>query len=135
MKFYQNLRQPVVIGERLWPPLFEQSGEGWRLRPGVNPERVLEPFLSNHLDESLNPSRYALSRGSIRARIRERCAKWMVFYADRLGLVAESGRSFASSWFGEEYGHWLPPADEVSIATECDVTRRNRALGGTVPSE
>ena len=44
----------------------------------------------------------------------------MHFYADRLGLVAPSGQSFATIWFDEEYGHWLPPADEISIATECD---------------
>jgi hypothetical protein len=43
----------------------------------------------------------------------------MRFYADRLGLVAPSGQSFATTWFGEDYGHWLPPADEVSIAVDC----------------
>jgi hypothetical protein len=122
MKFYLNLQHSVRIGERVWPPLFERSREGWRLRPGVDPDRVLAPFLSNHLDESLNPSRYRFSRGSIRSLIRERCDRWMRFYADRLGLVAPSGESFATNWFGEEYGHWLPPADEISIATVCDAS-------------
>jgi hypothetical protein len=79
----------------------------------------LEPFLSNHLDESLNPSRYRFSRKSIRSTIRNRCDPWVRFYADRLDLVAPSGKSFAVTWFGEEYGYWLPPAEEVSIATEC----------------
>ena len=120
MKFYLNLRHPVRIGEREWPPLLERSREGWRLRPGIYPDRVLELFLSNHLDESLNPSRYKFGRGSIRSLIRNRCDRWARFYADRLDLVAPSGQSFATTWFGEEYGHWLPPADEVSIATECD---------------
>lgn len=119
MKFYLNLREPVRIGGRVWPALFQRSADGWRLRAGVDPDRVLEPFLSNHLDESLNPSRYRFSRGSIRALIRDRCDQWAPFYADRRGLVAPSGQSFASSWFGEDYGHWLPPVDEVSIATEC----------------
>ena len=121
MKFYLNLRRPVRVGERVWPPLFERSADGWRLRPGIDPDRLLEPFLSNHLDESLNPSRYRFSRGPIRSRIRNRCGQWAHFYADRLGLVAPSGQSFANNWFGEEYGHWLPPSDEVSAATECDV--------------
>jgi hypothetical protein len=120
MKFYLNLRHPVRIGEREWPPLFERSPEGWRLRSGIDPDRLLEPFLSNHLDESLNPSRYRFSRRSIRSLIRERCGHWVRFYADRLSLVAPSGKSFATSWFGEEYGHWLPPSDEISIATECE---------------
>jgi len=122
MKFYLNLRRPVRIGERVWPPLLERTPTGWRLRPGIDPDRLLEPFLSNHLDESLNPSRYRFSRRSIRARIRDRCDQWAQFYADRLHLAAPSGLSFASDWFGEKYGHWLPPADEVSIATECNAT-------------
>jgi hypothetical protein len=121
----------VRIGDRVLPPLFERSAEGWRLRRGVDPDRLLEPFLSNHLDESLNPSRYRFSRRSIRAHIRARCDAWMHFYADRLNLVAPSGQSFATNWFGEDYGHWLPPADEISIATECAVpghTRENPLL-------
>lgn len=119
MKFYLNLRHAVRIGDRVHPPLFAQTPEGWRLRPGIDADHLLEPFLSNHLDESLNPSRYRFSRSSIRSRVRARCRQWMQFYADRLDLVAPSGRSFASTWFGEEYGHWLPPSDEISIATEC----------------
>ena len=119
MKFYRNLRQPVRIGESIRPPMFEKTKEGWRLRPGIDPDRLLEPFFSNHLDESLNPSRYRFSRRAIRSTIRHRCHLWANFYADRLELVAPSGKSFAVNWFGEDYGHWLPPAQEVSIATEC----------------
>jgi len=135
MKFYRNLRHTVVIGDQLLPPLFDKVDGGWRLRSGVDPNRVLEPFLSHHLNESLNPSRYAFSRGSIRARVRDRCATWTSFYADRLELVAKSGQSFASKWFGEEYGHWLPPSSEVSIATECEQILRRRRLDSTAPSE
>jgi hypothetical protein len=119
MKFYLNLRRPVRIGDRVYPPLLERARGGWRLRPGIDPARLLEPFLSNHFDESLNPSRYMFSRGSIRALVRNRCEQWVRFYADRLELVAPSGQGFAATWFGEDYGHWLPLADEVSIATEC----------------
>jgi hypothetical protein len=119
MKFYLNLRRPVNIGGQVLPPMFERTPDGWRLRPGLDPDRLLEPFFSNHLDESFNPSRYRFSRGSIRSRVRNRCGQWTSFYADRLNLVAPSGRSFAATWFGEDYGHWLPPSQEVSIATEC----------------
>ena len=119
MKFYQNLRHSVRIGERVWPPMFERSSEGWRLRPGINPDRLLLPFFSNHLDESLNPSRYRFSRRSIRSVIHIRCDPWVQFYAERLDFLAPTGQSFATKWFGEDYGHWLPPSDEISIATEC----------------
>jgi hypothetical protein len=119
MKFYLNLRQPVRIGEQVWPPLLQRTAQGWRFRTGVDRDQLLQPFLSNHLNESMNPSRYRFSRGSIRSRIRARCERWMHFYAGQLDLVTRSGQSFAATWFGENYGHWLPPADEVSIATEC----------------
>lgn len=119
MKFYQNLRQTVKIGDAVRAPLFEKTADGWRLRAGVEPSRILEPFLSNHLDESLNPSRYRFSRGAIRSTIRRRCNQWTQFYADKLDFVAPAGKSFAAKWFGEEYGYWLPPSQEVSIATEC----------------
>jgi len=133
MKFYLNLRHPVRISEKVLPPLLERSGRGWRLRLGIDPNHVLEPFLSNHLDESLNPSRYRFSRKFIRAHVRNRCGPWVQFYADRLDLVAPSGQSFAGNWYGEEYGHWLPAKEEISIATECDaaVQTLKRSLSGT----
>ena len=118
MKFYRNLRHPVRIGDATHAPMFQKTPEGWRLRPGADPARLLEPFLSNHLDESLNPNRYRFSRKSLRSTIRKRCAQWTQFYSDRLDFVAPAGKSFAAKWFGEEYGYWLPPAQEVSIATE-----------------
>jgi hypothetical protein len=119
MKFYLNLQHSVQIGGRVLPPMFERSPEGWRLRSGIDPDRLLEPFFSNHLDESFNPSRYRFSRGSIRSLVRNRCGQWASFHADRLSLIAPAGQSFAAKWFGEDYGHWLPPSQEVSIATEC----------------
>ena len=118
-KFYQNLRHLVRIGETVRQPMFERIAEGWRLRLGIERDRLLRPFLSNHLDESLNPSRYRFSRGSIRSTIRNRCDLWSRFSANRLDLVAPAGKSFAVKWFGEEFGYWLPSAQEVSIATEC----------------
>jgi hypothetical protein len=125
MKFFLNLRQPVRIGDRMWPPRLESTPEGWRLRPDVDPDHLLQPFLSDHLDESMNPSRYRFSRERIRTLLRDRCDSWQRFYADRVERVAPSGQGFATTWFGEDYGHWLPPADEVSIATECtSVDRR-----------
>lgn len=134
MKFYLNLRQSVRIGERELPPMFEPTSEGWRLRPGIDADHLLEPFLSNHFDESLNPSRYKFSRGSIRTVVRNRCNQWQQFYADRLDLVAPAGQSFATTWFGEPYGHWLPPRDEVSIATECEIPGQRNWLEFRTPT-
>lgn len=119
MKFYLNLRRPVQIGDKELTPLFERTPEGWRLRAGVDRDHLLDPYISDHFDESLNPSRYRFSRASIRSLIEKRCAEWGRFYSDRLALVAPANESFATLWFGEEYGHWLPQNEEVSIANTC----------------
>ena len=68
MKFYLNLRHPVGSASRVRPPLLEPSRGGWRFRPGVDRDRLLQAFVSDHLDESMNPSRYRFSRGAIRSR-------------------------------------------------------------------
>ena len=57
----------------------------------------------------------------------------MRFYSDRLGRVADRGGASRRTWFGEDYGHWLPPGDEVSIATECATplgSRQEQGLSG-----
>jgi hypothetical protein len=135
MTFFLNLREPVRIGDQVWQPLFERTPQGWRIRPGVDRDQLLRPFISNHLDESLNPNRYRFDRGGIRARLRDRCDRWMQFYADRLVLVARSGEGFATTWFGENYGHWLPPVEEVSIATECVLPDRSPAISASPRGE
>ena len=58
MKFYLNLRHPVEIGGRVRPPLLERSREGWSFRARSRSGYVLQAFVSDHLDESMNPSRY-----------------------------------------------------------------------------
>lgn len=117
MKFYLNLRRSVRIGDELRPALLERTSQGWRFRARES-DGLLRPFVSDHLNESLNPSRYSLSRGSIASAIRTRCDRWKRFYSDRLKLVTR-GQDKLSTWFGETYGFWLPPNEEVSIATEC----------------
>ena len=117
MKFYLNLRESVTINGRVLPPLLVRTDEGWRLRPDAVRDRMLASYFSDHLNESLNPSHYSFSRGWIRAQVRKRSARWKKFYTDRLGLVAPAERSFAATWFGEEYGRKLDARSEISIAT------------------
>ena len=78
------------------------------LVPGRN---VFSSIYRTAISPVLRPGRYRFSRGSIRSTIR-----------NRLDLVAPAGKSFAVNRFGEEYGYWLPPAQEVSIATRSGKT-------------
>jgi hypothetical protein len=106
MKFYLDLAG-----------MFVKTGTGWQLREGLDAARILEPYVTDHLDESLNPSRYRFSRGRIGREIAKRCEKWTAFYGEK----AKLGTEFGKLWFGEDYGHWLPEGQEVSVWTACKV--------------
>jgi hypothetical protein len=126
MKFYMNLAEPVRVGDRMLPPLIERRGNYWALAEHVRPEGdFLLPFVTDHWNEALNPSRYEPGmRIAIARRIRANREAILDFYERRQGLdrtrqtyqqLAES----LSTFFGEDYGH-LPLADhEATIARHC----------------
>ncbi|MBA2648399.1 MAG: hypothetical protein H0U75_02165 [Legionella sp.] len=115
-KFYMNLTHPVQIGSKLHPPILVLKNDQWTFSPHVNKDRLLEPFLSNHLNEAWNPSHYTFMRGQIRINVKQRCTQWI----ERLGLTPEMvGAQLAQTrlWHGEEYGHWLAEHQAVTLLT------------------
>jgi hypothetical protein len=116
LKLYLNLTRPVRVGGAVRPPLLTLAGGQWRRNPaaaaaatgdgaGRAGAAFLRPFISEHLNESLNPSRYGRpTRGTVRARWRERAAGWVAFYAST--RASESARlARLATWHGEPYGH------------------------------
>lgn len=71
-------------------------------------EVLLKPFVSDQLNEALNPSIFTQLldlRGYVRRKVASRsCARWFNRYSDlsRAGLEEES-RSL-EFWYGEDYG-------------------------------
>lgn len=115
-KFYTNLTHSIKIGHKTYPPILVLRGNTWAFSPHVNKDTLLKPYISDNLNEALNPSRYSFMRGQIRHQVKQRCADWIV----RKGITQASVATKlaqTSLWHGENYGHWLPASNAVTLAT------------------
>src|SRR5438094_401715 len=67
--FYRNLTEPVMLKGETRPPLLVKEGHYWRLADHVRPDSdFFSWFISDHLNEALNPSLY---RDDMKSRIRK----------------------------------------------------------------
>jgi hypothetical protein len=107
-----NLAQSVKIGDRTLPPILKLQGG----TKHVNPDNLLKPYLSDNLNEALNPSRYAFTRSRIRIQVKKRFAEWIEREGITQQFVATKLRE-ARLWHGETYGHWLPENNAVTLNT------------------
>jgi hypothetical protein len=106
LKFYLNLTRRVRIGEVELEPLLLRGRAGdWHLNPCRRPEGLLEPFIDDHLNEALNPSRYnGVLRDTVRSRLRSRAAGVLAFY-DSTPDQERRRATELSTWHGDRYGH------------------------------
>ncbi len=117
-KFYRNLFHEVRIGDRTFAPILRRDGVHWVIDPGRDNPDLLQPFISEHLNEAYNPSRYYFSVERIRQHVRGRCEAWFAQVPgfDEPGHRAQLAR--VRTWFGEPYG-WELPDDEAVTLLEC----------------
>ncbi|MCE0722524.1 MULTISPECIES: hypothetical protein [Legionella] len=114
-KFYMNLGHSVKIGKRTLPPILVLNGNQWEFSKHVTRENLLKPYISDNLNEAYNPCRYSFNRNQIRRQIKKRCAQWI----SREGLTQQVVRAKLKEtlrWHGENYGHWLPARNAVTLA-------------------
>ncbi len=121
MRFYEGLTRPITVGILDRPPTLTLKDNQWRLNDaGISEELLLRPFISDHLNEALNPSLYIPGlRSSIRGIVRKRsCPQWRSAYPassqDKFRSLTDSLRL----WHGEGYGH-KQSQKFVTIAGEC----------------
>jgi hypothetical protein len=131
-KFYRNIFHEVRIGDRILPPMLQRNGASWIIDPVRDNPELLEPFVSEHLNEAYNPSLYFYSVEAIQNHVRDRCATWFAQIPDfdEAGYRAILQR--VRTWFGEPYG-WELPEDKVVSMLECfdaDGQPRPHAAGG-----
>jgi hypothetical protein len=113
-KFYMNLTQPVKIGNRTLPPIMVLRGNRWEFSNHINQNTLLKPYISDNLNEAYNPCRYTFMRSQIRRQIKKRCPDWI----KREGLtrqVVKAKLNETKRWHGEDYGHWLPASNAVTL--------------------
>lgn len=121
-RFYVNLTRAAVVGpERLasvLEPARDSDGDvrGWVFHREAF---TLRPFFTAHLNEALNPSVFMFNRGKIRRAIQARCAEWLARDAEMTRASEARQLDELSTWFGEDYGHWLPADRQVTLESEC----------------
>jgi hypothetical protein len=123
MKFYQNLTGAIKIGAVAKPAVLLLKNGVWAFDESTDLQKtLLKPFLSNHLNEALNPSIYANYfglRSYVRRTVRKRsCKQWLnLFPALSQADLSETSRTLGL-WFGEDYG-FTGSEHFVTIANSC----------------
>ena len=123
LRFYERLTQTITIGGSTYPAVLLLKDGLWIFNDGVNVKNdLLKPFISDHLNEALNPSVFTKNLGMrwyLRRVVRNRsCAQWFERYPElsKSGLDEESRA--LRLWQGEDYG-FTDSEHFVTIANTC----------------
>jgi hypothetical protein len=121
MKFYQSLTREIKIGNDVRLAVFLLKNDVWTFDENFNSrESLIKPFVSNHLNEALNPSRFIKTlRPFVRRAVRKQsCKLWL----DRFPELARANYERVSRalrlWNGEDYG-FTDSKNFVTIANAC----------------
>ncbi len=113
-KFYMNLAHTVQIGDLVLPPIIVFKNNQWIFAKSIDKDNLLKPYINDNLNEAWNPCHYFFMRSVIRNNIKKRCASWF----KRKGLtrkMVQAKRTETNLWKGEDYGHWLPANEAVTL--------------------
>jgi len=117
-KFYRNLFHEVEIAGRSYAPIVQRDGNRWVLNPDRAGADLLKPYISEHLNEAYNPSKYVFSIDLLRRHVRARCGKWREKVPDFGEDSYRAHLEHNATWFGEAYGWDLPERNAVTLL-EC----------------
>lgn len=121
LKFYQGLTREIKIGNETRAAILIVKNGFWSVNENVDLRRILiKPFLTDHLNEALNPSIYAKGlRSFVRKTVRKRaCAQWRARFPDYLQADFTRISRELSEWDGENYG-FKASENFVTIAADC----------------
>ncbi|MEO6051091.1 MAG: hypothetical protein ABIP78_07145, partial [Pyrinomonadaceae bacterium] len=99
--------QPVAIGDKMRPAIVTLKDGIWEVENSGLRENLLRPFMTDHLNEALNPSGYAFNLfPSVRRIVKKyACPEWRSLYPT-LSATALADRSKALElWYGQDYGY------------------------------
>ncbi|MFN0141609.1 MAG: hypothetical protein ACKVQW_16170 [Pyrinomonadaceae bacterium] len=108
LKFYLSLTKPVPVGDKTRAPLFTLVDGKWQIADGITLRAdMLAPFITDHMNEALNPSGFnAIVYPVVKRVVRKQaCTKWRAafpnFTKDDLAARSKS----LELWYGEDYGY------------------------------
>ena len=121
MKFYQGLIKPIKIGDSTRPPVLILKDGVWIFNETADLREVLiKPFLTDHLNEALNPSKFLPGlRSSVRRTVRKQsCRQWLKAYPNLSQTELNETMRKLQRWHGEDYG-FSSSEKFVTIANTC----------------
>lgn len=125
MKFYMNLTEKLDIPGAGDPILDQQKQtrhdmafKTWRLNP--DRKEIMRPFISDHMNEALNPSSYGYVNYKLFfGQVQTRCPSWFQKYPKLSRQDVEHQLKELSTWHGENYGHPGHYDGVISLANAC----------------
>lgn len=122
LKFYLGLTEEIRIGDYIHPPILILDKDGWKFNKKVNLQKSLvEPFISEHFSEALNPSIYSLRltlNAYARKTLRRNCSRWLEKFPGRTQADFAELSNSLRLWNGENYG--FKESDKfITIANTC----------------
>lgn len=123
LKFYKGLIKEIKIGGKTRPAILILKNGFWTLNENADLcEHLLKPFISKHLNEAYNPSKYfnVLGfRSYIRRVVRKRsCKQWFERFPNLDKAELEATAKSLELWNGEDYG-FVPSDKFITIANTC----------------
>jgi hypothetical protein len=121
MKFYQNLTRAIKIGDETKPAVLLLKNGIWTFDENVHlSETIIKPFLSNHLNEALNPSIFVKDlRSFVRRTVKKQsCRQWFNQFPNRSQTDFDNSSQALKLWNGEDYG-FTESKNFVTIANTC----------------
>ena len=121
MKFYEGLTRSVGIRASQRPPTLVLRNGKWALNEReLTHDNLLRPFITDHLNEALNPSVLAPGlRSAVRGVVRKQsCTQWIAREPLRTKDDFEKRTAELSLWYGEAYG-FRKSNKFVTIANTC----------------
>ena len=121
MKFYQGLTRPIKLGNAVRPAILLLKEGSWTINENADPgEALIKPFITDHLNEALNPSLFIPGlRSSVRGIVKKQsCPQWRKLYPNLLQADLETKSTELKHWNGEDYG-FKDSKKFVTIANTC----------------
>lgn len=129
MKFYENLTRPIQIGGKTIPPMVQLNEGMWQINTSAVARRPIKPFMTDHMNEALNPSafRFTLVR-SVRREVKKHgCPDWLAAYPEMTKAALADRQRSLQKWTGEDYGYTKKDRI-VSLADLCFPEARTPAV-------
>ncbi|MDQ6786970.1 MAG: hypothetical protein M3033_09200 [Acidobacteriota bacterium] len=121
MKFYLNLTRDIKIGDNTKPAVLVLENGIWKFNENSDiRQNVIKPFISNHLNEALNPSIFIVGlRSFVRRTVRKQsCRQWLNRFPNQTQSDFENASRALQLWNGEDYG--FTDSDKfITIANTC----------------